>query len=120
MLINPTDYVDAGSIESCTEHGNCGIKMQVALGRTLTAADKAALNNCMDDLYAALMRETIRLSPKAKENAELQRTELLSCFSEPIYVEERLSSWRANSEQALEILLEAGVLICPMRDFEAD
>jgi hypothetical protein len=68
--------------------GNLAFKVFVKMNREPTPTDKHTMYKVQDLLVEELGKETTRLDPEEIEGAKTERREILSCFPQPIYVEE--------------------------------
>jgi hypothetical protein len=70
-------------------NSNFGLEIRVAVDRPLNENDEMAMYKIADDAEAALMTETMRLSPVAREKKEDERVKLIALFGDaPILVRE--------------------------------
>jgi hypothetical protein len=65
-------------------NSNFGLEIRVAVDRPLNENDEMAMYKIADDAEAALMTETMRLSPVAQEKKKDERTKLLALFSDKV------------------------------------
>ena len=75
-------------LESHSDRGFLGIKVFVKMDREFTQEDQHAAHRVQDLLVEALGKETMLLDPEETKKAATERREILSCFPQPIYVEE--------------------------------
>lgn len=84
-------YKQISQIESCC----CpSLKMEISVdGPEITEDERNYISRCLDELHTYLRNSIIKRDPDFLERKQIEEEKLLSCFPEPIYVEETTNEY---------------------------
>lgn len=78
-------YVTAEGVEIFGKH-QVGVRIDVAIGRELSDAEKQVIYKAHQDIVKIINRETSRLDPDVQAGIVEEKAALIALFPQPIYV----------------------------------